>query len=387
MNTHIPTSITTRMRVLALVVLATIALLAGGLSSPEASASHDVANLGKIVKIEDLPTALWMPHTARAYRVHYVSTGYSGKQIVVTGAVFVPAGKAPRGGWPVVSWAHGTIGIADNCANSFNGRSARDVNYLAGWLGAGYAVVSTDYEGLGTPGTHLYLNGKSEAYGIIDMVRAGRKVDASLSRTWFAIGQSQGAQGVLFAGAMEQKYAPELDFRGSIATAPPSQYRDTIASYSLFGPDLPVVPNFIIVFPAIEAAHPKEFKASDYLTPAGMEITQAAMTTDCFTALATKSAGKKNSDFFNVTLAEYQQAIDLIVRDSEIPIVKHRRPIFIAQGTVDTVVSPPAAAVTADRLRAKGSNVTYKEYPGIDHLGLMPAAMTDVIAWADDRVR
>jgi hypothetical protein len=30
------------------------------------------------------------------------------------------------------------------------------------WLKAGYAVVRTDYEGLGTPGVHAYLVGQSE---------------------------------------------------------------------------------------------------------------------------------------------------------------------------------------------------------------------------------
>ena len=44
--------------------------------------------------------------------------------VAVSGTVAVPKGKAPKGGWPVVSWAHGTIGIADACAPS-NDRHAR----------------------------------------------------------------------------------------------------------------------------------------------------------------------------------------------------------------------------------------------------------------------
>ncbi|GLX99487.1 hypothetical protein Hesp01_74370 [Herbidospora sp. NBRC 101105] len=35
-------------------------------------------------------------------------------------------------------------------------------------------MVATEYEGLGTPGPHPYLHGASEAYGVIDMVRAAR---------------------------------------------------------------------------------------------------------------------------------------------------------------------------------------------------------------------
>jgi hypothetical protein len=42
-------------------------------------------------------------------------------------------------------------------------------------------VVQTDYEGLGTPGTHPYLNGPSEGRRVLDMVRAARRLDGSLS--------------------------------------------------------------------------------------------------------------------------------------------------------------------------------------------------------------
>ena len=47
------------------------------------------------------------------------------------------------------------------------------------WLKAGYAVVRTDYEGLGTPGDHPYLIGVSEGRSVLDMVRAARKLDTS----------------------------------------------------------------------------------------------------------------------------------------------------------------------------------------------------------------
>src|SRR3954452_13619121 len=43
----------------------------------------------------------------------YRSTGIDGKPVAVSGTVSIPRGKAPKGGWPVVTWAHGTTGIAD----------------------------------------------------------------------------------------------------------------------------------------------------------------------------------------------------------------------------------------------------------------------------------
>ena len=50
---------------------------------------------------------------------------------------------------------------------------------LARWVKAGYAVVRTDYQGLGTPGVHGYLIGKDEGRSVLDIVRAARKVSAT----------------------------------------------------------------------------------------------------------------------------------------------------------------------------------------------------------------
>src|SRR5882757_10971201 len=50
---------------------------------------------------------------ATGHRVHYRSTSGLGYPVVVSGVVLTPAGAAPPGGWPVVSWAHGTTGVSD----------------------------------------------------------------------------------------------------------------------------------------------------------------------------------------------------------------------------------------------------------------------------------
>ena len=52
--------------------------------------------------------------------VLYSSRTPQGKQTAVSGSVSVPEGKAPKRGWPVITWAHGTTGVADVCAPSRN---------------------------------------------------------------------------------------------------------------------------------------------------------------------------------------------------------------------------------------------------------------------------
>src|SRR3954452_5446830 len=123
----------------------------------------------------------------------YTSTGIAGKTVGVSGDVAVPNGKAPKGGWPVITWAHGTVGIADSCAPSKVGTQANyDSPLLNKWLKAGYAVVRTDYEGLGTPGPHPYLIGDSEGRSTLDMVKAARKLNKDIGKELVIAGHSQG---------------------------------------------------------------------------------------------------------------------------------------------------------------------------------------------------
>ena len=68
-------------------------------------------------------------------------------------------------------------------------------------MSQGYVVVATDYEGLGTPGTHPYLVGESEAHGVLDIVKAAQQIrETGANDKTFVWGQSQGGQAALFAG-------------------------------------------------------------------------------------------------------------------------------------------------------------------------------------------
>src|SRR5436305_7322287 len=88
---------------------------------------------------------------AKNYLVDYEQIGVHGAIVPVSGMVAIPTGTVPKGGWPVITWAHGTTGIADLCAPSRlpAGTGGLNIPMLESWIKAGYAVVRTDYEGLG----------------------------------------------------------------------------------------------------------------------------------------------------------------------------------------------------------------------------------------------
>ena len=54
----------------------------------------------------------------------------------------------------MVAWAHDTVGLADKCAPSWSGKteSSAHWNDITPWLRKGYAVVASDYAGLGVEG-------------------------------------------------------------------------------------------------------------------------------------------------------------------------------------------------------------------------------------------
>jgi hypothetical protein len=41
--------------------------------------------------------------------------------------------EPPSGGWPLVAWAHRTVGVAESCAPSWTGHKARDAVYINKW--------------------------------------------------------------------------------------------------------------------------------------------------------------------------------------------------------------------------------------------------------------
>lgn len=176
----------------------------------------------------DNPTAALVDGTN--WLVMYRSKDVRGRPIATSGIIALPKSPPPRGGYPVISWAHGTVGVADSCAPSRDqpGSTAHLMNVypqalLNQFLRRGWAVAMTDYEGLGTTDrTHPYLLGESEAHGVLDIVRSARRVFGRrvVSDRFAIVGHSQGGQAALFSAHYAAAWTPELRLVGVAAIAP-----------------------------------------------------------------------------------------------------------------------------------------------------------------------
>ena len=403
---------------LALIVLAIAALfLAGTVSTVEAKPKHQKKHKkhkkssfvkgpaglkfykppkktpkahGKLIWARKATGVVPLSSGASTMNVLYTSRSLLGKRIAVSGSVTIPKGKAPAGGWPVISYGHGTTGIADKCApsrNRANGPATSYISYtdpeLNSWLDAGYAVARTDYEGLGTPGIHPFLIGKSEGRGILDIVRAARGLNRKIGKSFLIAGHSQGGHAALFAAGEAATWVPELKLFGTVAYAPASHMRLQASLLpSLKAPSSLTALASLIVRGASAVTDTIDSKA---LLSYPVYALYPQTDVECLSRLAeTDSLGGIAPSQLIREGADTTPLFDLL--DLQNPAVTTAAPIMLAQGTFDTTTYPFLTSSLYDELVANGDTVDYKTYEGVDHGGVLEAASTDAISFFESKI-
>ncbi len=326
---------------------------------------------------------------AKNLLVLYRSTGIKGTAVADSGAIAIPKGKAPKGGWPILSWAHGTTGLADSCAPTRLTRltdpySTDLRSQFTAYLKAGYAVAATDYEGLGTPGVHPYLIGSSEGHAVLDIVRAARKVDPSIGKSVAIMGHSQGGHAALWAAALAPKYTPELKVRGTVAFAPASHTKDqaglldsVTSPTPLSGLIASIFRGADVAFPSLHVASLLSDKAAALYPSVDDKCLGALDAPDSWGGIAPSEILKQGVD--------RQPLLDAADKsDPENLTIK--TPLEILQGSSDGTVIPVFTDQLVNELTAKGAKITYKKYPGVDHGPVVAAGRKDARAFLKKHV-
>jgi alpha-beta hydrolase superfamily lysophospholipase len=311
----------------------------------------------------------------------YHSRSLTGTDIAVTGLIAVPNGAPPAGGFPVVTWAHGTTGIADSCAPSL---SPDDFTGIANvLLDKGYVVVGTDYEGLGTPGRHPYIVGESEARGTIDIVRAARNLAGVHASDQYVVwGHSQGGHAAMFSLHIADTWAPELHLLGVVAGAPPSQlyliYQALQSS--------PFRYYLLMAAAGWNAAYGDQAAPLDaVLTPQGLQVVNE-VDNGCTGYLYDKTSGYSTSDLLKAdpnTVPEW--AALLKANDPGQFTAAAPEPLLVIQGGNDEQIPVAATAIMFDQLCAIGQTEERWVYPGQSHAGVIGPSLDDMMTWIGDR--
>ena len=319
------------------------------------------------------------PAGSKAYQVLYASRSVSGAPIAVSGFAFIPAGSPPKGGWPVLSSAHGTVGLADRGAPS---RKLGTVEQIIGltFVAQGIAVVATDYEGLGTPGRHPYIVGESEGRSVLDIVRAARQIPGeTLSKKFLVWGHSQGGHAALFAGQLAKTWTPDVKLLGVIAGAPPSQLTNVSDSLTTS----PYRGYLFMVAAGLQAANPS-LNLDDVLTDKGEQLLPV-VDTGC------------NSEVFKAFSAD---PLDALVKANGLKTpawaaalaanepgnVRIPAPVFIIHGDKDEQIPVGTSATLLSKMCRTKTVVQRRVYPGQDHTGAALVSLFDVLAFVQARL-
>lgn len=158
------------------------------------------------------------PRGTLGYKIMYKSTSATGEPIAVNAYLLVPQGHTPKQGVenrPLIAYGNEAMGLGDYCAQSrvLEYGHSGELALIEPMLKRGYAVVATDYEGLGTPDVHTFGVSVSSGHAVLDSVRAARQLtEAGIpSNGPLALyGYSQGGQGIGRGLEMAANYAPEL---------------------------------------------------------------------------------------------------------------------------------------------------------------------------------
>lgn len=168
------------------------------------------------------------PAGVRAWQVLYRSTSARHEANAVSGTVLVPEGAwSGSGQRPLVSYAVGTHGLGPECAPSYQLASGteNELGLMRLALARGWAVAVTDYEGLGTPGPHTYVAGRSLGHAMLDAARAALRLPAAQLSAQAPVGlwgYSEGGLATGWAAELAASYAPELRTVGAAVGAAPA---------------------------------------------------------------------------------------------------------------------------------------------------------------------
>jgi pimeloyl-ACP methyl ester carboxylesterase len=363
-------------------VLVGVLLAALSIAGPPAAAepAAEVAAPGDIVTSRSInaPGFLY----ARTWSITYTSTSATGQPITVSGTVIVPFGA--NANTPVVGYAPGTHGLGDHCAPSRHLEAGDETEGLLihQYAIRGYAVAVTDYEGIGTPGDHPYMAGRSEGNVTLDAVRAALRLPGtglSPSAKVAIVGYSQGGHGAGWAAELAPSYAPELNIAAYAVGAPPANLK-TVADHNDGGDNAGLV---LAAGFGMDVAYP-ELDLTPYLNDEG-RAGIADIRDDCTDELQTKYSGRTMSYYTTedvLARPEWSAKVDAQNLGGATP----RAPVLLYHSNGDEILPVEVSVNLRASWCSRGANVTFWRTDTGEHFTTAAVMSPAVTGWVADRL-
>jgi pimeloyl-ACP methyl ester carboxylesterase len=314
-----------------------------------------------------------LPYEISAVRILYHSRSPSGEDVAVSGVVLVPDGTPPAGGWPVIAWAHDFIGSARQCAPSLR-RNLNEGPLLSMYVSVGYAVVASDYAGLGTSFPNAAMDMRSNALDVIYSVAAARAALPQLGTKWVAAGYSQGglaAVGVAEAGS--EVGNPE--YLGAIAISGVAEAQEIFERLAQ-GPS-----HRMLVFLAqgIRTVFP-EFRVEEMLTDKAIPLYQH-IAHACEASLGPELAA---NEMLRSGWENNPHVKEFFARNTPGRKPVHG-PLLLISGEADPEAPSALTATAVARLCQQKDRVLFIQYPNLTASAVIGESVSEQISWIGAR--
>jgi pimeloyl-ACP methyl ester carboxylesterase len=378
--------------------------------------------LGQVIKKEQIPTSL---KGAQAWKIAYISSDVAGRQTIATGLIIAPVGPAPKEGRPILSWAHGTTGSAQNCGPSqitdptralneyflMSGNSWTDYGIPNGqeFINEGYVVVATDYQGLGGGGKHQYAVAGTNGRDAINAARAASSMpEVGAGKKTVLYGWSQGGGAAIAAAsipdyqAQQGTAADNLQYLGFVALAPedvaamlPNVPTDEVGADKLMKgfteanvPNVFLFTHFTMGLWGAQASNP-ELKLTDILTEEGAKVVDQLSSNKCVHVMADSFNYAYGDNYKSLIKPQSSNTLAWLKTfvDGSVKPVKPVAPVVIYWGSKDTTVPPIMHELYQKQMCAMGANVGRIQLPGEQTHFTTPGVSAPMyLEWVKDRI-
>lgn len=339
---------------------------------------------GDIIRAErmDFSRAITKPPTGTVgWKVMYLSTDALGKPMAVTGTILVRPDQTPTMGKarrPIIGYGNETQGLGDNCAVSrlMTYGHTGELALIEPLIRMGYAVASTDYEGLGTPSTHTLGVSVSAAHATLDLIRAARTLpDAALPKDGplGLYGYSQGGA-IGIAGELAGTYSPELKFAGAAFGGAPIDLG--VVGKNINGG--PAASMLFLALAGVDAAYPELNLEKEFLNGLGRALlpTIYGSCIEIIPALAFQWLGMYTVKDPLSDSRWKQRIAENRIGNAGIPF-----PTYYFHAMLDEVMPYRMALELRFRYCKAGTPLRFAPIVGFDHIAAGPVWMPQAARW------
>jgi pimeloyl-ACP methyl ester carboxylesterase len=378
--------------------------------------------LGQIIKKEKIDTSV---KGAQAWKIAYISSDVAGRKTIATGMIISPVGAAPKEGRPILAWAHGTTGSAQNCGPSqitdptaplneyflMGGNSWTDygIPNVEQFIKEGYVIVATDYQGQGGGGKHQYAVAQTNGRDAINSARAASSMkEVSAGKKTIIYGWSQGGGATIAAASLPEYQAQkgtaadDLQYLGFVALAPDdvavmlaNPPTDEAGATKLMNgftqanvPNVFLFAHYVMGLWGTQAAFPG-LQLTDVLTDEGAKVAETLASNKCVHVMAdtfTNAYGDSYKSLLKPTASNSLAWVKAFI-DGSVKPVKPVAPVVIYWGTKDTAVPPVMHELYQKQMCSMGANVGRNQLPGEQTHFTTPGVSAPMyLQWVKDRI-